>query len=197
MTVVEKVIHQFQKICFIPEADLELLKQSFVLKNLRKSDFLVKEGEYTDYFWYLSSGIVCMFKNKDRKSVTVNIFNKPRFFSDLMAIFSNNIAVYNVQALKKSTVLGIKKEQIDALFSHSLYFERLGRIIYEQVMFQELCRNHELLFTNAAQRYQNLLCQEPHIEQYLSQREIAAYLNITPETLCRLKSKMLKSCDCK
>jgi hypothetical protein len=47
-----------------------------------------------------------------------------------------------------------------------------------------------LLTQNAAERYRNLLKNNPELIQRLSNVNLAAYLNISPETLSRIKSQI-------
>ncbi len=47
-----------------------------------------------------------------------------------------------------------------------------------------------LLTQNATERYRSLLKNNPELIQRLSNANLAAYLNISPETLSRLRAKV-------
>jgi CRP-like cAMP-binding protein len=51
-------------------------------------------------------------------------------------------------------------------------------------------REIEFLTLDAEQRYRALLDRSPHLLQLISQKDIASYLRMTPETFSRLRSRV-------
>lgn len=72
-------------------------------------------------------------------------------------------------------------------------FERLNRILYQN----SLAAHHQRLMVNtsgtAKERYFQFRDKYPGLEQRTPQKQIAAYLGITPEYLSMLKKKFIKS----
>jgi len=68
--------------------------------------------------------------------------------------------------------------------------ERLVRIVYENYYIRLEERFINAQFKTAAERYQNLLQQTPHMIERVPLGYIASYLGISQETLSRIRSRI-------
>jgi hypothetical protein len=68
--------------------------------------------------------------------------------------------------------------------------ERLVRIAYEKYYIRLEERFVNAQFKTAAERYQNMLEQTPHIIERVPLGHIASYLGISQETLSRVRSRI-------
>ncbi len=59
--------------------------------------------------------------------------------------------------------------------------------ILEQLVYQQIERERDLLTASPADRYHRVLERSPQLFQEVPNKYIAAYLRMTPETLSRLK----------
>jgi CRP-like cAMP-binding protein len=57
----------------------------------------------------------------------------------------------------------------------------------ERLILQQLEREIDLLTTSPKERYNRILKRSPSLFQKISNKQIANYLRMTPETLSRLK----------
>jgi hypothetical protein len=78
------------------------------------------------------------------------------------------------------------------LFDSYHNMERWGRLGMEELLIGMLVRQVEMWSAPAEERFMRLWRQSPHCFQLYAQRQIASYLGITPETLSRLKRKMME-----
>jgi CRP-like cAMP-binding protein len=67
--------------------------------------------------------------------------------------------------------------------------ERFGRLILEELLVGRSTREIEQLSLSAEERYDRLVARSPHVLQLVSQKDIASYLRMTPETFSRLRRK--------
>jgi len=70
--------------------------------------------------------------------------------------------------------------------------ERWTRLGLEELLVGMLVRQVEMLSAPAEDRFMRLWNQSPHCFQLYTQRQIASYLGIKPETLSRLKRRMME-----
>ena len=99
----------------------------------------------------------------------------------------------NVQALEDSDLLVISSNQYNALLKKSPCFAKYTRKLRSNAYSSAVLRS-STLSENANTKYKILLEKFPKIETRVSQKNIASYLQISPEALSRLKTKLyLKS----
>ena len=112
---------------------------------------------------------------------------------DLSAFHFEDAATLNVQALEDSYVLEISKEDLEFLFEQIPALERLFRIMAQRTLAVLQKRFLMTVSAHAEERYQELLQRHPGIEQIVAQHQIASYLGILPESLSRMKKKLLSA----
>ncbi|RDC63645.1 cyclic nucleotide-binding domain-containing protein [Adhaeribacter pallidiroseus] len=88
-------------------------------------------------------------------------------------------------------VLTITKPQLDLLYRESPIFESLGRILAERSVQAASARAASLASNKPEERYLTLLEQNPTLFQRVPQKYIASMLGISPESLSRIRKRIL------
>jgi CRP-like cAMP-binding protein len=95
-----------------------------------------------------------------------------------------------LQAVEATTTLSISKKALEALYIESPKFERLFRIITENMLIANLRKNDVFLQKTSKNRYADFVSRLPDFVQRVPQYMIASYLEITPEYLSELRRQM-------
>ena len=112
--------------------------------------------------------------------------------SDLLSLWTNSPTTYYIDALEDTELLQISKSNLDELYERVPKFERFFRIILQNAYSaQQLRINQNLSFT-AEQRYLTFIEKYPSFAQRIPQKQISAYLGITPVFLSMLRKKLSK-----
>ncbi len=80
-------------------------------------------------------------------------------------------------------------KEVVHLFKQSQYWEKLGRILAEQLFVKKETREASFLLDNAEARYIRFLKDYPNLEDRITQYHIASYLGITPVMLSRIRQE--------
>ena len=115
------------------------------------------------------------------------------WIGDLYAFLSETPATLCVDCLEASQVLLLEKEKLEALYHAVPQLERFFRLLLQRAFLSAQRRSMDLIRKQAAERYADFLQQYPQIEQRVSDRQIASYLGITPESLSRLRRRRTRS----
>ena len=91
-----------------------------------------------------------------------------------------------IQAIKKSLIKVIPKEQIDN-FLKTESNQNLWTKILENLVIQQMEREIDILTNSPKERYERVLRRSPQLFQEIPHRHIANYLRMSAETLSRLK----------
>lgn len=163
---------------------LSLLKT----KEVKKRDFLLREGEPCTTFNYVNSGALrAFYRDQSDREVTIMFAVTDWWVTDMPCFINQNPAMINIEAITKSSVLQLKKEDLDSLYIKIPKFERFFRILMQNAYIREQLRTLQNLSMPAEVRYNNFLKKYPKIVQQVTQKNIASYLGITPEFLSAIR----------
>jgi CRP-like cAMP-binding protein len=95
-------------------------------------------------------------------------------------------SVFFIQAIKKTVLKVITKEQIDDFLKAESSMILWTKIL-ENLVVQQLEREIDILTNSPKERYQRVLKRSPQLFQEIPNKHIANYLRMSPETLSRLK----------
>ena len=111
---------------------------------------------------------------------------------DLASLISQKPGAYNIVALEDSELFLLAKCNQDNLYREIPKFERFFRIIIENSLVAYRQRLMDSISLSAEEQYQNFCKKYPTLLNRLPQKEIAAYLGVTPEFLSKMKSQLLR-----
>ena len=178
----------------LKEVDFELIKKYYHLRKVNKKDFFLKEGSRNFQQGFVVAGTLRVFYSDAKANEHVLYFAfEDWWVGDLSAFHFEDAATLNVQALEDSYVLEISKEDLEFLFEQIPALERLFRIMAQRTLAVLQKRFLMTVSAHAEERYLQLLQRHPQIEQLVAQHQIASYLGILPESLSRMKKKLLST----
>jgi CRP-like cAMP-binding protein len=97
---------------------------------------------------------------------------------------------FSVQSLADSELITFRYKDFQALYDRHVCWERLGRIIAEQLFINKETRERELLLLSAEARYRMFLERYGHLSGQIPQYHVASYLGITPVALSRIRRSL-------
>ncbi len=172
------------------ELYISLLKKG----SAKRKEFVMQPGEITKYEYFVTKGCLKVY-SLDRNGVEhVSMFAIEDFWTGDMASFiGQQPSTYFIKALEDSEFLMINKENFERLFKEIPKFERFYRNLYQRSLVSYIKRANQGISLTAEERYEIFLSKYPHIASRITQKDLAAYLGITPEFLSMIRSKMSKS----
>lgn len=153
---------------------------------------LLREGERATCVYIIQQGCLRLWLNNDGVEITNQFFVEGRVVASLESFITGQPSALYLEAIEKSTVYVLGKEQFDDLLRDDAEFAAwfhefvLQRFIYYSRHLLSFLRD------KPEARYRNLLDREPGIVQRVPQHYIASYLGITPVSLSRIKNKVLR-----
>lgn len=189
----EPLIDYFESYVSLSEDEKIIISNAYEPYDVSKKAFLFKQGERCEIEAFVVSGALRVFNTDKNGNEHVLNFALPNWWvGDLTSFAEGTPSLFNVQALEDSELLIISPEKKEVLLRQIPALERMFRIIIQKHLASFQRRFLSAISESAEQRYMNLLERIPHIEQLVPQYQIASYLGILPESLSRLKRKMLE-----
>ncbi|WP_026461198.1 Crp/Fnr family transcriptional regulator [Adhaeribacter aquaticus] len=169
---------------------LEELFSLFRIEKYKKGSLLIQENTKEKQLRFLNKGIVREYYSNEGKEININFYVKPQFISDLLAFSQNSITKRNQECLSSIEILSIERQP----FLNLLEKYQCGRSIVDS-SFQKLLKQKEMLEYNRTTKnpdelYKELFIYKPEWLQSIPQYHIASYLNMTAETLSRIRKRI-------
>lgn len=185
-----EITHFFETEYPLNKHGLEELFSLFKVEKFTKGNLLLASNTTEQKLRFLNKGIVREYYANEDKEININFHVKPQFISDLLSFSQGTATRKNQESLTSVEILSIDKTP----FLNLLEKYQCGKSIIES-SFQKLLKHKELFEYNRVTKspedlYQELLIYKPEWLQLIPQYHIASYLNITPETLSRIRKRI-------
>ena len=171
----------------------ELFTSFLIAKKLKKKQYLLHENEICKHSAFVISGCLRSY------AIDINGFEHILQFApsnwwiaDMQSLITQEPGHLNIDALEDTEVLLLSKADQEKLFTEIPQFERFFRIITEKSLAANQQRLLDTMSLTAQQRYSNFCKSYPTLIQSLPQKQVAAFIGVTPEFLSKLRSDFLK-----
>ena len=167
------------------------LADILICKKYKKGEIILNEGEVCKCMRYIEKGMLRQYYFKYEKDVTEHIAYEKGVVICLESYFRQEPTRLMIEALEQIVIWEIDKEQIDKLAVEHTAIGLLYRKIMENSLIESQIKADTLRFEPAHERYNKLLQIHPEILKRAPLVYIASLLQMTPETLSRVRSASL------
>jgi CRP-like cAMP-binding protein len=168
---------------------LHILSDSFEEVTFTKGDFLLQANQVCRHLYFIKNGAVRGYYILEDKEITHWFGFENDFVTSFHSFITGQPSVENIQLMEGSILWKISKEKLNSLYNNHHEIERLVRIAYEKYYIRLEERFVNAQFKTAAERYESLIQQSPHIIERVPLGYIASYLGISQETLSRIRNR--------
>ncbi len=169
---------------------LKELLDSFEVKLIKKGAIILQANKIEKELKFINSGYIREYYSTDSKEVNINFYGKMEFSTDIYSFYNSTktkkwqecITAVEVQTLSKEKFEKLLKQYHcgNAIIHKSMQMLIKGKDDFE---FNRITKDTEEL-------YHDILLKKPEWLQFIPQYHIASYLNITPETLSRIRKRI-------
>jgi CRP-like cAMP-binding protein len=173
------------------DEEFKLLLSSFESKAILKKDYYLRAGDLCRHKAYLNKGCSRNFVVDEQGHERILFFAfEDWWLGDFESYYSDQPGTNHVQMLEDSELLLISKDKFQLLEKEIPKLKQW----YTSKMLRSASasrnRIEEMKTLTAEERYLNLMEKQPHIFQRIPLQYIAAYLNIEPQSLSRMRNRL-------
>jgi CRP/FNR family transcriptional regulator, anaerobic regulatory protein len=188
----ENLLSNFRKHITLEDSECLMLQQSFVAKTLRRKQFFIHPHQRVTEVAFVISGCLRSYTIDSNGFEHILQFAPENWWiTDMAGFVSQSESQLTVDAIIDSEVLVLTREKQQQLFSQLPQLEKFFRILTENALISSRQRIIESLSLTAMERYTNFCKTYPSLIHSLPQKQIAAYIGVTPEFLSKLKKQAL------
>ena len=183
----DRIAASIQKFGNFSPDHLFLILQRLHPLQIKRNKFLIEENQICQSFYFINSGALRHYKVENgRKETTLNLFMKNDWAFEYKSFMTQQPSENFIQAVSDSELFGLTMLDFHELIKLSQTFFWPGTI-FEQAANNQDCQRIRL---PQKKRYEYLLATKPDVLQFFRLKYIASYLDVTPETLSRIRNKV-------
>ena len=171
--------------------ELDILEGILEPVKYGKGEMILAEGEVCRGISYIEKGLVRQFYNKNGKEVTEHLGVDHTIFMCIESLFKEEPSRLQVEALEATLVYILPKSKLEAAAIRNVNIQMLYRKILEESLIQSQVHADLMRFETAPNKYKRLCELSPQVVLRAPLTYIASYLQMTPETLSRVRSSSL------
>lgn len=177
----------------LTDEETELFLSFISLKKLQKKEHYLVAGEVCNAVAYVNKGCLRRYIIDEHfKESILNFSLEDYFVGDLQSLMLKEPTVYFIQALEDCELLLLSRENLSRVYDMIPKFKEFHDY--------KMKRNHyytlkSLTFAKSAtpeEKYLLLMKDQPQLFQRIPMHFIASYLGIEPESLSRLRKRLIK-----
>ena len=171
--------------------ELDLLESILVPLKFGKNEMVLREGETCNNIYWVVKGLVRQFYYKNGKELTEYMATENSIVMCIGSLFLGQPTHLQIKTIEPTVLIAIPKVELEAVAMKSVNIQILYRKILEESLILSQVHADMLRFESAQDRYQKLIKRQPQLVLRAPLVYIASYLQMTPETLSRVRTAAL------
>lgn len=159
-------------------------------KTLKPGDFFIQSGKICKNVAFIEEGLLRQYYLNDGKEVTNCFCKEGTMTTSYRSLITQQESDITVQAIETSRLVVLSYDSLQKLFNQDLFWQQVGRIAAENEFITTESHARFLQDFSATDRYLHVLKHENDLLQRVPLVHLATYLQITPETLSRIRSRI-------
>jgi CRP-like cAMP-binding protein len=173
------------------ELEEALLENTFI-KSFKKGTILLKEGAISDECYFILKGCIRSYYLKDGEEKTSEIYTEEQAVTPLGC--GEKIPSKHFLECIEDTIVNVGTPDLEKRMNQKFpVLESLSLAFSEAVITKYQDTFAEFKMASPEERYLNLLKTRPDLIQRVPQHQIASYLGIKPESLSRIRKRLLRN----
>jgi CRP-like cAMP-binding protein len=189
----QSVIRNIAAIVPLDKNEIEWLTSILETKSFKKRELVLQSGDICHYETYVLRGCLKIFyTDKTGIEHVVKFAIEDWWAFDLQSFVTQTPAFYSIQALEDTDTFRISVANHNRLYERIPKLEKFRRVMFQNSYILLQNRLMQNLFETAEEKYVHFSKKYPGLELRIPQKEIAAYLGITPEFLSMLRKRRME-----
>jgi len=184
------IIKYFKKRKILCEDEIIFLNEVFDEKLFKQDEIVLKKGEICNHIFFIEKGILkTYFTNDLGKEVINGIAIENNFCTSIASFVNQTHSSENIKALEETRLIYINFRNFKLLIEKFPVYKEIYIKILEDYLSFTTWRLESVMLMDSKERYNTLMKVFPKLFLKISNKDMADYLGMSPETLSRIKSK--------
>ncbi|TDX82776.1 Crp/Fnr family transcriptional regulator [Epilithonimonas xixisoli] len=191
MSDFDYLINYAQNTFGLDDADVKRIDDYFEIQTPKKNEIILNSGEVCKNIYFVKKGILRTFHiNSNGTEFTRLIVKENQFCTVLISFQEKMASPAFIQALEDCVLFRISQENFLRFVSQSENAKKIYTTILEEFQNFQIKRLEFLTQYSPQEKTEIFIKENPELESRITDKIIASYLQITPETYSRCKKKL-------
>lgn len=175
----------------LTEDEKKVLVSLDLFRSVKKGTILLKEGQKSKESYFVLKGCIRTYYILDSEEKTTAFYTEMEALTP-PCVINKTASDYYVSCSEDCILLVSNSDmevEVNAKFPK---FELMCRMLTEELLAKERIDFDEFKTSSPEQRYLNLLESRPDLIQRVPQHQLASYLGMKPQSLSRLRARILE-----
>jgi len=175
----------------LTEEEKQAIVSLDIFHSFKKGTILLKEGQLSKEGYFVLKGCIRTYYVIDGDEKTTAFYTEMEGLTP-HCVKTKAPSEYFISCVE-DTILTIANPDMEVqIFSKFPKFETLCRILSEELLAKQQIDFDAFKTSSPEQRYLNLLQKRPDLVQRVPQHQLASFLGIKPQSLSRLRTRILE-----
>lgn len=162
-----------------------------LFRSVKKGTILLKEGQTSKDSYFVIKGCIRTYYVIDGEEKTTSFFTEMEALTPHCVISKTPSECY-ISCIEDTILTVSNSDMEEEINSKFPKFETLCRILSEELSSKQQMDFDKFKTSSPEQRYSNLVQSRPDLIQRVPQHQLASYLGIKPQSLSRLRARILE-----
>ena len=162
-------------------------------KTIAIGDYFLRTGNSCNQVGFIETGMLRLVYLRDGKEVTQCFCKENSITTSYRGLITQQKSDIAIQAVEPSELIVLSYDALQRLYAKSLFWQQVGRLAAENEL---LMLDEHTRFINdfsATERYLHILHHQEFLLHRVPLNYLASYLQISPETLSRIRKKITRT----
>lgn len=188
-----QLINRIKQYIELSKKDIAVIETLFEKRTLIKGEMFLQEGKICRDLGFINKGLVCYYVTSDGTEVVHAFAMENEFICNYDSLINKTVSYKNIIALEPTELLCISSNKLQQLYNTISNGERFGRLHMEDVYTDAIKHIISFYTDSPQQRYGEFVRNRKELFQRVPQYYVASYIGIKPQSLSRIRKRLLKS----
>lgn len=179
------------KFPYIKENDVYDILDILEVRQYAKDDYVVKLEENNANVFFVAKGLLkTYYVNEKDNPVIMNFYPETSLSGNWYATLLNEPSQLCIQAMEPTVLFMVRLEDVDKLSIKNTNIMRAYNEVLKEKLIGSLQRIWNSINEKPENRYLQFMSEQAHLINRISQKDLAAYIGVTPVSLSRMKKRL-------
>ena len=184
----EPLLHLLDGIHPISPELRSFFHKTLIRNELPKKHLLLSSGQLSTKMYFIEKGLIRGYYLKDDKDVTTGFLKAGDLVISPASFYTQQPSIEYIELLEPGILWSLTYAQLQYIFMTFVEFNFIARILTEHYYTRSELRTHNMRMLSAEERYEVFCNVYSPILNRVSNKHIASFLGISPETLSRIRA---------